>query len=152
MTDTDDSTTDNPKLLAVSHAAIGPFAEHLGMRLIEVSAKKVVATWTAAVKHHQPHGIIHGGVHCSVVETLGSVGAAAWVGDRGRCVGITNTTDFLRPASHGAMRSVATPVHQGHSQQLWVTETSDALGRLVARGQVRVQTLSSSPSPRLQAR
>lgn len=152
MTEMDDSTTGNPNLLAVSDAAIGPFAEHLGLHLIEVSASKVVATWAAAVKHHQPHGIIHGGVHCSVVETLGSVGAALWVGDRGRCVGITNTTDFLRPASRGPMRSVATPVHQGQSQQLWVTETFDARGRLVARGQVRVQTLPSSPSTRLPGR
>lgn len=143
--ETDDSTKGAPDVFAVSNAPIGPFAEHLGLHLVEVSASRVVATWTATEKHHQPHGIIHGGVHCSVVETLGSIGASAWVGDRGRCVGITNTTDFLRPASSGPMRSVATPVHRGRTQQLWVTETYDAVGRLVARGQVRVQTLTVDP-------
>jgi hypothetical protein len=32
---------------------------------------------------HQPHGILHGGVHCGVVETLASVGASLWLAERG---------------------------------------------------------------------
>ena len=38
----------------------------------------------------------------------------------------------------------ATPIHQGRSQQVWVVETHDTDGRLIARGQVRVQNLSAS--------
>jgi len=37
--------------------------------------------------------------------------------------------------------SVATPVHQGRSQQVWVVETRDAENRLISRGQLRVQNL-----------
>ncbi|GMA86808.1 hypothetical protein GCM10025868_20580 [Angustibacter aerolatus] len=36
---------------------------------------------------------------------------------------------------------MATPVHQGRSQQVWLVETRDAGDRLVARGQVRLQNL-----------
>jgi acyl-coenzyme A thioesterase PaaI-like protein len=39
------------------------------------------------------------------------------------------------------MRSTATPVHQGRSQQVWIVETHDAEGRLIARGQLRVQNI-----------
>lgn len=120
---------------------IGPFVAHLGLRFIEVSGEKVVAEWTAAERHHQPYGIVHGGVHCSVVETLGSVGSAAWLGDRGKCVGVNNNTDFFRAVSSGALVSTAVPLHQGRSQQVWIVETHDAEGRLVARGQLRVQNL-----------
>jgi 1,4-dihydroxy-2-naphthoyl-CoA hydrolase len=120
----------------------GPFVKHLGLELTEVSGARVVARWTAGERHHQPYGIVHGGVHASVVETLGSMGSAAWLGDKGKCVGVSNTTDFYRAVREGELTSVGTPVHQGRSQQVWLIETHDADGRLVARGQLRVQNLT----------
>jgi 1,4-dihydroxy-2-naphthoyl-CoA hydrolase len=120
----------------------GPFVRHLGLEFTSTSGDRVEARWTAGEKHHQPYGIVHGGVHASVVETLASVGAAAWFGDRGQCVGVSNSTDFFRAVRDGEMTSVATPVHQGRSQQVWVVETHDADGRLVARGQLRVQNIA----------
>ncbi len=39
------------------------------------------------------------------------------------------------------MTSTATPIHRGRLQQVWVVETVDADGRVVARGQVRLQNL-----------
>jgi 1,4-dihydroxy-2-naphthoyl-CoA hydrolase len=120
----------------------GPFIDHLGLRITEVGGDKVVAEWTASSKHHQPYGIVHGGVHASVVETLGSLGSAAWFGERGKVVGVSNSTDFYRAVSEGELTSTATPIHQGRSQQVWLVETHDAEGRLVARGQLRVQNLA----------
>jgi 1,4-dihydroxy-2-naphthoyl-CoA hydrolase len=119
----------------------GDFVRHLGIEMTEVTGDRVVAHWEAAPKHHQPYGIVHGGVHCSVVETLASVGAAMWLGDRGKVVGVNNNTDFYRGVSDGRMSSTATPVHRGRSQQVWLVETLDEQGRKVARGQVRLQNL-----------
>jgi uncharacterized protein (TIGR00369 family) len=120
----------------------GPFVTYLGLDFTEVSGDRVVATWTAEEKHHQPYGIVHGGVHAGVVETLGSVGSVAWLGDGRKCVGVNNSTDFYRAVREGQMTSTATPIHQGRSQQVWVVETHDDQGRLVARGQLRVQNLT----------
>ena len=123
----------------------GPFVSHLGLGFTEVTADRVVATWTAEPKLHQPYGIVHGGVHCSVVETLASVGAAMWLGDRGQVVGVNNNTDFFRAVREGGLTSTATPLHRGRSQQLWLVETvTDEDGRLAARGQVRLQNLYPS--------
>ena len=120
----------------------GPFAEHLGMTIQEADGDHVVASWSARPELHQPYGIVHGGVHCSVVETLGSVGAALWMGDRGQVVGVNNNTDFFRAVSSGTLTSTATPLHRGRSQQLWLVETvSDKDGRVAARGSVRLQNL-----------
>ena len=124
-----------------------PFVKHLGLVITEANGDRVVGRWTAGEKHHQPFGIVHGGVHASVVETLGSIGATVWfgdqVGDKGKCVGVSNTTDFYRAVREGELVSVGTPIHQGRSQQVWLIETHDAEGKLVARGQLRVQNLSS---------
>ena len=122
----------------------GPFSTHLGLTFTEVSAARVVATWTATTRHHQPYGIVHGGVHAGVVETLGSVGSNVWVqerDERAHSVGVSNATDFYRAVLEGDLVSTATPVHQGRSQQVWQVETRDDQGRLVARGQLRTQNI-----------
>jgi uncharacterized protein (TIGR00369 family) len=119
----------------------GEFVRHLGIDISEVSGDRVVATWEAGAKHHQPYGIVHGGVHCSVVETLASFGGATWLGDRGQVVGVNNNTDFYRAVREGTMTSTATPLHRGRLQQVWVVETVDAEGKVISRGQVRLQNL-----------
>jgi uncharacterized protein (TIGR00369 family) len=120
---------------------IGPFVRHLGVEFTSMSPEKVEARWMVEPHLHQPYGIVHGGVHCSVVETLASVGAALWLGERGKVVGVNNNTDFFRAVGEGELTSVATPLHRGRSQQLWLVETTDGAGRTIARGQVRLQNL-----------
>ncbi|MDX6300040.1 MAG: 1,4-dihydroxy-2-naphthoyl-CoA hydrolase [Nocardioidaceae bacterium] len=121
----------------------GSFIEHLGLRFDELSGDQVLATWSVRPDLHQPHGILHGGVHCSVIETLASIGAAAWWAERGRVVGVNNNTDFYRAVREGTLTSTATPLHRGRSQQVWVVETRDEEGRMLARGQVRLQNLTA---------
>ncbi|MEV0942983.1 PaaI family thioesterase [Micromonospora wenchangensis] len=114
----------------------------LGLTFDEASGDRVVIRWKVRPELHQPAGILHGGVYCAVVETVGSVGGTLWLGDRGSVVGVSNQTDFLRAVREGELVAVGTPVHRGRSQQLWQVEITDAGGRLVSRGQVRLQNLS----------
>jgi 1,4-dihydroxy-2-naphthoyl-CoA hydrolase len=125
---------------------LGPFGEVLGLDFKVAAADEVTAIWSARPELHQPFGIVHGGVYCSVVETLASVGAAIWYGDRGKVVGVSNTTDFYRAMTEGSLTSTATPLHRGRSSQVWVVNTEDAEGRIVARGQVRLQNLQAPKS------
>jgi len=117
------------------------FNDYLGLEITEMRSDLVRATGTIGPQHRQPFGIVHGGIHCSVVETLASHGAAASVDPGRRVVGVHNSTDFLRAEESGELTSVATPIHQGRTSQLWLVETRDNAGRLVARGQVRLQVL-----------
>ncbi|MET7753041.1 PaaI family thioesterase [Micromonospora sp. NPDC005367] len=120
----------------------GGFVALLGLKFDEVSGDRVVIRWQVRPELHQPFGIQHGGVHCSVVETAASVGASVWLGDRGTVVGVSNQTDFLRAVRDGELTAVGTPIHRGRSQQLWQVEITDGDARLVARGQVRLQNLA----------
>ncbi|SCL49952.1 uncharacterized domain 1-containing protein [Micromonospora eburnea] len=120
----------------------GGFGAMLGLKFDEVSGDRVVIRWQVRPELHQPYGIQHGGVYCSVVETAASIGGAVWLGDQGRVVGVSNQTDFLRAVRDGELTAVGTPIHRGRSQQLWVVEITDDDGRLVARGQVRLQNLT----------
>lgn len=122
----------------------GGFVALLGLKFDEVSGDRVVIRWQVRPELHQPYGIQHGGVYCSVVETAASIGGALWLGDKGKVVGVSNQTDFLRAVRDGELTAVGTPIHRGRSQQLWLVEITEEGGRLVSRGQVRLQNLTSA--------
>jgi 1,4-dihydroxy-2-naphthoyl-CoA hydrolase len=121
---------------------LGPYAKFLGLEIDSADGDEVTAHWTVRPDLLQPYGIVHGGVHCSVVETLASLGAALWLDDRGKVVGVSNSTDFYRAATDGMLRATARPLHRGRSQQVWVVEIIDDQERLISRGQVRLQNLT----------
>lgn len=127
----------------IDASILGSFGNYLGLDLKAASGDEVVAVWSARPELHQPFGILHGGVHCSVVETLASIGAGLWFGERGNVVGVSNSTDFFRAVSEGELTSIARPIHRGRSQQVWLVETEDTDGRVVSRGQVRLQNLDA---------
>lgn len=117
--------------------------EVLGIRWGDFSLAQITATVEIDERHHQPYGIVHGGVWCAIIESMASFGAAlhGLVLDK-LVVGVSNSTDFLRSHRDGPIDGVATPVHVGRSQQIWqVVLTRAADGKPVARGQVRLQSV-----------
>lgn len=122
------------------------------MRLLEIqfdecTSTRVSGSIAANERHHQPWGIVHGGLYTTAIETFATSGAYEAVKDRGQqAVGIANVTDFLRPHRSGRLKVVAVPVQQGRTQQLWQVEIRrPGDDKLVARGQVRLQ--NSEPRP-----
>jgi uncharacterized protein (TIGR00369 family) len=118
------------------------------MRLLEIefderSATRVSGSIAADERHHQPWGLVHGGLYTTAIESFATVGAFEAVKDRGQqAVGVSNMTDFLRPHRHGRLNVTATPIQQGRSQQLWQVEIRRPEDdKLVARGQVRLQNV-----------
>jgi acyl-coenzyme A thioesterase PaaI-like protein len=47
----------------------------LGIEMLEVTPERVRARLDAGPRHHQPYGVRHGGVYCSIVEAVASYGA-----------------------------------------------------------------------------
>jgi 1,4-dihydroxy-2-naphthoyl-CoA hydrolase len=123
---------------------VGGFARLIGLEFDEATGDRVALRCTVRPDLLQPYGILHGGVHCAIVETAASVGAAMWLGDKGHVVGVSNQTDFLRAVRDGELRATALPLHRGRSQQLWTVEIRDNGERLMARGQVRLQNVPSA--------
>lgn len=120
------------------------FVEHVGIQVVEADADRVVLTLDVQSHHLQPAGKLHGGVHCTLVETAASIGGDLWLGDGGGVVGVTNHTNFLRGFGGGRLTTTATPIHRGRTQQLWLVEISDDDGRLIGRGEVRLHNLPAS--------
>ena len=119
------------------------FDSELGLHYIEVTPDGGSARLEIHDRLLQPLGIMHGGVYCSIVESLASVSAHVWLSENGggTVVGVNNNTDFLRAISSGTLTAVSTPIHRGRRQQLWLITITDDNGRMVARGQVRLQNI-----------
>jgi len=121
------------------------FIKLLGIQTEEASADRVVLTCPVTPDLHQPFGLVHGGVYATLAETAASVAGALWFGDRGKVVGVSNHTDFLRAVRRGELRAEATPLARGRTTQLWQVEIGDEQGRLVAHAKVRLQNLTQAP-------
>lgn len=121
------------------------YVTHSGMELTEASVDSAEGRIEINENHHQPYGVVHGGVYCMMIETLASTGAALWAMEEGMAgaVGLTNKTDFIRATTDGVIVGKATPIHRGRTQQLWQVDIKrESDGKLVAQGQVRLQNVS----------
>jgi 1,4-dihydroxy-2-naphthoyl-CoA hydrolase len=125
-----------------------PFDTELGLRFTELSPDGARAQLEVTPKLLQPMGLVHGGVYCSMVESMASVSAYTWLATRGggNVVGVNNNTDFLRSISSGTVYGRTEPIHRGRRQQLWLVTITDSADRLIARGQVRLQNLEAKPA------
>lgn len=129
------------------------FAAAMGFHFLTASGTEVEIEWIVAKHHLQPYGIVHGGVHAGVIETVCSVGAglaAAERGQTGGVVGLENHTSFIRAVREGTkLRARATPVTRGRTTQVWHAAVRDEDGQLVASGSVRLlSTPELGPSPK----
>lgn len=120
-----------------------PFDERLGLVYTEVTPDGIRAQLEVTPELLQPMGIVHGGVYCSVIESIASTSAYVWLSEHGggNVVGVNNNTDFLRAISSGTVDAASEPIHRGRRQQLWLVTITDEKDRVVARGHVRLQNL-----------
>jgi uncharacterized protein (TIGR00369 family) len=137
----------------VRELTVNPFLDRptfvglTGIELTDATTDRAVGRLEIVDNHHQPYGVVHGGVYCTLSETVASTGAALWAMDQGMAgaVGVNNITDFLRATSSGVLIAEATPIHRGRTQQLWrVTIIRAEDGKLAAQSQVRLQNVAST--------
>jgi len=117
----------------------------LEIQFDEITPALVRGSIAADERHHQPWGLVHGGLYTTAIESFATTGAYEAVKDLGQqAVGVANSTDFLRPHRAGRLDVLAVPIQQGRTQQLWQVEIRRPDDeKLVARGQVRLQNIDA---------
>jgi 1,4-dihydroxy-2-naphthoyl-CoA hydrolase len=117
----------------------------LDVQFDDVEATVVTGSVAADERHHQPWGLVHGGLYTTAIETFATTGAYEAVKGHGhQAVGVSNITDFVRPHVSGRLDVRAHAIHQGRTQQLWEVEIRRPQDdKLVARGHVRLQNIDA---------
>ena len=129
------------------NASISGWTRAMGIHFVRATGDEVVAELEITAQHHQAYGIVHGGVHSGLIETVTSVGAALAALPRGQSVvGLENHTSFLNAVREGKLRATARPLMRGRRTQVWEATVTDAEGRTVAGGRVRFLALEAGSS------
>jgi len=120
----------------------------MGMIITHATKDEVRCELTVRQQHLQGYGIVHGGVHCGIIETLSSMGAYLFARERGQhVVGLENNTSFIRAVRAGAkLHAVARPVTRGRQTQVWTAQVLDDQDQVVATGRVRLLCLAEDQS------
>jgi uncharacterized protein (TIGR00369 family) len=110
-----------------------PFAELLGIEVVNASPDKIVAEMTVREDLCTNPAVLHGGAIMAFADTLGAMGTIVNLPQRAATTTIESKTNFVAPAPVGT-RVVAetTPVHRGRRTMIWQTRISTPDGRLVA--------------------
>ncbi len=128
--------------VAIMNARLGGFNELIGLRFVAVTRDEVVSEVVVGDRHVQPYGLVHGGVYASMIETTCSAAAAVNVmADGMMCVGLENSTSFLRAVRSGTLRCTAVPLQRGRRSHVWQADVRGDDGKLAATGRVRMLIL-----------
>ena len=124
----------------------GTLVERMGIRLAEVSARRVVATMPVS-GNTQPYGLLHGGASCVLAETIGSLAAALHAGPERIAVGIDINATHHRGATSGLVTGVATMLHGGSTLTSYEIVITDERGHRVCTARLSCLLMDRVPGP-----
>ena len=123
---------------------LGGWNTAMGLRFTRVTPDECIGELVVAPIHLQPYGIVHGGVHCGIIEAACSTGAAIVAMGRGQSVvGLENATSFITAVRGGTLTVTARPVTRGRRTQVWEAVVTNEQGRTCATGRVRLLCLDA---------
>jgi 1,4-dihydroxy-2-naphthoyl-CoA hydrolase len=115
-------------LVWAARRGMGALAEKMGMRFVEFSLERCVATLPVE-GNTQPVGLMHGGAYVVLAESLGSMAANLHAGTGRLAVGVDLNATHTRSATSGTVTGVCTPIHLGRSMTVHEIVVSDDQGR-----------------------
>jgi 1,4-dihydroxy-2-naphthoyl-CoA hydrolase len=124
------SRTPPPDIDGLEWAAnrgMGALAEKMGMRFLEFSVERCVATMPVE-GNTQPVGLMHGGAYVVLGESLGSMAANLHAGPGRLAVGVDINATHTRSATSGVVTGVCTPIHLGRSVAVHEIAVTDDRG------------------------
>ncbi len=106
----------------------------VGIEVLEVTPRKVVARLQVRREVLNPNGHLHGATPVILADTLCGYGCMANLPpDASGFTTLELKTNLLGAARKGALRCEAVPVHLGRTTQVWdATVTDETDGRLLA--------------------
>ncbi|MEJ7831973.1 MAG: hotdog fold thioesterase [Nocardioides sp.] len=121
--------------VAAMPEGMGGLNEKMGIQLVEISPRRIVATMPVA-GNTQPYGLLHGGASVVLAETLGSVGSALHAYPDRVAVGIDINATHHRAATSGTVTGVATPLHLGRTMASYEVVITDERGKRVCTSRI----------------
>lgn len=133
-----------PKLSAdaeslMSTRGVGELADAMGIKLLELSAERAVATMPVE-GNRQPLGLLHGGAYVVIGESLGSMAANVWAHPKNKfAVGIEVNASHSGSATTGLVTATCTAISLGNTVTVHEIAIEDERGKRLST--VRITNL-----------
>jgi 1,4-dihydroxy-2-naphthoyl-CoA hydrolase len=106
--------------------------QHLGMKFLEVTKERVVATLEVKPELLTTTGTVHGGTLMAFADTAGAAGTVANLAAGQSTATLESKTNFFAACKAGTIRAEATPLHRGKRTHVWQTRITDQAGKLLS--------------------
>ncbi|MFY9823368.1 MAG: PaaI family thioesterase [Thermoanaerobaculia bacterium] len=110
-----------------------PVATLIGMRIASFEDGVIRLELDVETRHHNPMGILHGGILCDLADLAMGTAMAATLAEGEGFTTVQLAANFLRSVKEGLLIATGKVVHRGRSTGYTECEIVDAQGRTVAK-------------------
>ena len=114
---------------------IGALVVKMGIHFLEMSPERTVATMPVE-GNTQVAGILHGGAHVVLAETLGSFASGMHAGQGRHAVGIEVNATHHRSIAAGTVTGTCTAIHLGRTLATHEVVMTDEKGRKLSTARI----------------
>ena len=105
----------------------------MGIKILEASKDKIVASMRVRPDLCTAGGLCHGGAYMALADTLGAIGTVVNLPPNTRTTTIESKTNFLGAAAVDTeVTAESVPLHRGRTTQVWQTTIKSQAGKLCA--------------------
>ena len=110
----------------------GGMAKNLGIQLLKVTKKRIVAEMPVEEKHLNRSGRVNGGALMAFADLLGATGTVANLPPGHRTTTLESKTNFFAAGVGPVLSAVSKPLHIGRTTMVWQTTIRNPDKKLVA--------------------
>ena len=96
----------------------GALDQKMGIKILEAEQGRIVGTMPVE-GNTQPMGLLHGGAHVVLAESLGSIGTSLHAGPNRKIVGVDINATHHKSATTGLVTGIATAISLGKTLCSW---------------------------------
>lgn len=123
---------DNISLESFAFQRKGTIMENLGIEYLEIGDDFIKARMPVDHRTHQPMGLLHGGAHVVLAESLGSMAANLCLDyTKEYALGLDINSNHLRAVRDGYVIGIAKPIHIGSKTHVWEIKIYDEKDNLL---------------------
>ena len=104
----------------------------LGVRIVSITKKRVVAEMRVRRLHINRSGRVNGGALMAFADVMGAAGTVANLPAGYRTGTLESKTNFFRAGEGPVMRAVSIPLHIGRTTMVWQTTIRNPDGDIAA--------------------
>ena len=130
-------------LEALQQNSKNTLVEHLGIEFTEIGDDFISAKMPVDHRTHQPMGLLHGGAHVVLAETIGSTAANLCLDvTKEYALGLDINSNHLKGISSGFVYGTAKPIHIGAKTQVWEIKICNDKNQLLNISRLTMMVLS----------